>query len=134
MVLPAHEFAALEAALAQRARLLSAVLADLYGPQRLIAEGVLPPALVYANPGFLRPCRVPGSATQPILHLIAADMIRDPDGRWRVMADRTGAPNGVGLARENRRMVARNLLYKFYVETSGAAAQTRVLSYAGESA
>jgi uncharacterized circularly permuted ATP-grasp superfamily protein/uncharacterized alpha-E superfamily protein len=109
MVLPAHEFAALESGLAQRARLLSAVLADLYGKQHLIAEGLLPPALVYANPGFLRPCRAPRPAAQPILHLVAADMIRDPDGRWRVIADRTGAPNGIGLARENRRMVARTM-------------------------
>ena len=32
------------------------ILADLYGPQRLLREGLLPPALVSANPGFLRPC------------------------------------------------------------------------------
>lgn len=107
MVLPAHEFAALEAGLAQRARLLAAILADLYGPQRLLAEGLLPPALVFANPGFLRPCRA--ADRPPGLHLVAADLIRAPDGRWQVLADRTGAPNGIGLARENRRMVARTM-------------------------
>ena len=36
---PQAEFDALEAGLAQRARLLDAVLADLYGPQRLLADG-----------------------------------------------------------------------------------------------
>ncbi|WP_439576721.1 circularly permuted type 2 ATP-grasp protein [Elioraea sp.] len=109
MVLAAHEFAALESGLAQRARLLAAILADLYGPQRLLAEGALPPALVFANPGFLRPCRTPSPSQPASLHLIAADLVRGPDGDWRVLADRTGAPNGIGFARENRRMVARTM-------------------------
>ena len=51
----AAEFAELEVGLAQRARLLEALLEDIYGPQTLLAEGALPPALVFANPGFLRP-------------------------------------------------------------------------------
>ena len=69
------EFATLEAGLAQRARLLEAILADIYGPQHLLAEGALPPALVYANPAFLRPCRaVDGTGpTAPLLHFYAAD-------------------------------------------------------------
>lgn len=108
MVLPAQEFAALESGLAQRARLLAALLADLYGPQRLLAEGALPPALVYPNPAFLRACRAPAPPSAS-LHLVAADLIRGPDGHWRVLADRTGAPNGIGFARENRRMVARTM-------------------------
>jgi len=107
MVLPAGEFAALEAGMSQRAALLSEMLADLYGPQRLLAAGLLPPALVFANPGFLRPCRAPVSPRSPIIHLMAADLVRSPSGQWQVLADRTGAPNGVGFARENRRMVAR---------------------------
>ena len=40
--------------LAQRARLLDLLLADLYGPQRALTEGWLPPELVFAHPGFLR--------------------------------------------------------------------------------
>ena len=40
--------------LRQRARLLNAVAADLYGPQQLLREGLLPPALVFSHPGFLR--------------------------------------------------------------------------------
>lgn len=107
MVLPAGEFAALEAGLAQRAALLSAILADLYGPQHLLAAGLLPPALVFANPAFLRPCRAPVPPAGPIIHLMAVDLIRNSRGEWQVFADRTGAPDGLGFARENRRMVAR---------------------------
>jgi uncharacterized circularly permuted ATP-grasp superfamily protein len=63
--LSAAEFAQLERGLAQRARLLDAVLRDVYGPQALLAEGLLPPALVFANPAFLRPCRRGGRGTGP---------------------------------------------------------------------
>ncbi|WP_291297272.1 circularly permuted type 2 ATP-grasp protein [Elioraea sp.] len=107
MVLSAAEFATLDAGLSQRATLLSEVLADLYGPQRLLAAGLIPPSLVFANPGFLRPCRAPTPPVRPMIHLIAADLVRTPRGEWQVLADRTGAPNGVGFARENRRMVTR---------------------------
>ena len=107
MVLPAGEFASLEEGMSQRAALLSEILADLYGPQRLLAAGLIPPALVFANPGFLRPCRAPVPPLRPIIHLLAADLVRSPSGQWQVLADRTGAPNGLGFARENRRMAAR---------------------------
>jgi uncharacterized circularly permuted ATP-grasp superfamily protein len=43
LLLPADEWSALEAGLAQRAQLLNLVLADLYGPQRLLRDGALPP-------------------------------------------------------------------------------------------
>ena len=105
--LPAGEFALLEAGLAQRARLLAALLADVYGPQTVAADGLLPPALVFANPGFLRPCRFALHA--PLLHRYAADVIRGPDGVWRVLADRTAATGGAGYARENRRLLSRVL-------------------------
>ncbi len=104
--LTAAEFAVLEAGLAQRARLLEAFLADLYGPRALLAESLLPPALAFANPGFLRIAPLPGQGT---LHLYAADLVRGPDGAWRVLADRAAAPAGLGQARENRRLLGRVL-------------------------
>ena len=46
----------IERAVIQRATLLNAILADLYGTQRLVRDGHIPPELVFDNPGFLRPC------------------------------------------------------------------------------
>ena len=57
-VISPDEWSELEAGLIQRARLLDAVLADLYGPQTLLAERLVPPMLVHANRHFLRACRV----------------------------------------------------------------------------
>jgi uncharacterized circularly permuted ATP-grasp superfamily protein/uncharacterized alpha-E superfamily protein len=107
----AAEFAELEAGLIQRAVLLEAVLADIYGAQSLLAEGLLPPAVVCANPSFLRPCRVKGGSSPraSYMQFYAADLIRGPDGAWRVLADRTAGAGGIGYARENRRVLARVL-------------------------
>ncbi len=107
LILPQDEWAAIEAAIAQRATLLNRILVDVYGEQRLLQDGLLPRALVHGNAGFLRPCRgvkVPGDV---MLHLYAADLARSPDGRWWVLHDRTQAPSGAGYALENRIVISR---------------------------
>ncbi len=107
LILPQDEWAAIEAAIVQRATLLNRILADVYGEQRLLQEGLLPPALVHGHAGFLRPChgaKVPGDV---MLHLYAADLARSPDGRWWVLDDRTQAPSGMGYALENRIVISR---------------------------
>jgi uncharacterized circularly permuted ATP-grasp superfamily protein/uncharacterized alpha-E superfamily protein len=98
------EFLTLEAGLVQRAQLLDAVLTDLYGDQQLLSQGALPPALVYANPGFLRPCRHAGLGS---LHCYAADLLRTEDGGWNVLADRTGLADGLAHVLRNRRQLGR---------------------------
>ncbi len=100
------EWAGLDAALRQRAELLDGVLADLYGPRRLLVEGLLPPAVVLSHPGFLREVdglRVPGGRE---LVLSATDLVRSPDRTWVAVADRAQAPSGAGYAMEGRRVVA----------------------------
>src|ERR1700674_5820477 len=43
LMIPPSEWNQLEAGLIQRARLLNLILADLYGPQRLLRGGLIPP-------------------------------------------------------------------------------------------
>ncbi|MGE5517630.1 MAG: circularly permuted type 2 ATP-grasp protein [Bacteroidota bacterium] len=109
LILPAAEWATIAQAVAQRAALLDAIIADLYGPRRLIARGLLPPSLLHANPGYLRPCagiRPPGGR---FLDIYAVELARAADGGWRVIADRTEVPAGAGYALENRTIVSRVL-------------------------
>ena len=87
------EFSRLAFGLAQRARLLEAVLADVYGPRDLLRAGLLPPALVYPSSQYLRPCRMGMGGRH--LTLYAADVLRAPDGSWQVMADHTAEPAGL---------------------------------------
>ncbi len=106
LIIPPDEWAEVSAAIAQRAELLNAMLVDLYGEQRLLAEGLLPPALVYGQHGFLWPCRGVKPPGGIWLHNYAVDLARSPDGRWWVIADRTQVPSGAGYALENRTIVS----------------------------
>ena len=113
-ILTEPEFSHLAEGLAQRAEILEAVLADLYGPRTLLQAGHLPTSIVYPSPAYLQALRT-GLKDRPIgaptrhLHLYAADLIRGPDGAWCVLADRTGEPAGLAYALENRRIMARVL-------------------------
>jgi uncharacterized circularly permuted ATP-grasp superfamily protein/uncharacterized alpha-E superfamily protein len=103
-VVSAADWATVEAGLEQRARLLDAVLADFYGPGRLITSGVVPATVVYAHPGFLRPCA--GTSPPRWLVTAACDLIRGPDGRFLVRADRVATPAGLGEMLSARRVLA----------------------------
>lgn len=104
-----EDWAVIESGLIQRAVLFNLILCDLYGPRKLIREGLLPLELIYSDKGFLRQCddiRIPGAYH---LLLYAADLARGPDNRIWVLGDRTQAPSGAGYALENRMAMARIL-------------------------
>lgn len=101
LLLDSAQWAHIEAGVLQRMRLLDAILSDAYGPQRLLHQGLLPAALVRGHPGYLRAlqgCQPP----QGWLHIAAFDLVRGPDGLWRLMTQRVQAPSGLGYALENR--------------------------------
>ena len=99
----------LSAGLAERAELLDLLLADLYGPAEMVANGALPAAAVAGSPEFLRPLVGVKPRGGRFLRFYAADVGRGPDGRWWVLSDRTQAPSGVGYALENRLALSRAL-------------------------
>ncbi len=106
LIISAPDWSRLEAGLIQRARLLNCVLADLYGPQKLLLDGHLPPALVFGNPNFWRTCHGVKVPHNQYLHLLAVDLARSRNGSWWVISDRTQAPSGAGYALENRTVLA----------------------------
>src|SRR5512134_3297188 len=99
-IVGADEWSALERGVIQRARLLDATLADVYGPQTLLRDALLPPSLVFAHPQYLRPAHgiVPPGGVH--LHVAAFDLARGPEGRWWVLAQRLQAPSGLGYLLE----------------------------------
>jgi uncharacterized circularly permuted ATP-grasp superfamily protein/uncharacterized alpha-E superfamily protein len=103
------EWRRLESGLIQRATLLDQILADCYGPQELIRSRWLSPALVFAQPDFLRPCHGAALRSQHFLHFYAVDLARSPDGRWWAISDRTAIPTGAGYALANRLVTSRIL-------------------------
>ena len=105
VLVAAQEWENVEAGLSQRARLLDALLHDIYGPQRTLADGSLPPELLFENPSFLRACHS-SNVPRSWLPLYAADLVRGVDGRFLVLEDRTQAPSGAGYALENRIIIS----------------------------
>lgn len=106
LLISPEDWATLETGVAQRSRLLDAVLADLYGSQTAITSGVLPAELLFAHPGYIRAARgieIPGGH-QLFLH--GCDISRDGSGDFLVNADWTQAPSGAGYAMADRRVVA----------------------------
>ncbi len=102
LVIAADEWTYLASAVAQRASVLNAMLGDLYGPQHLLAEGLLPSALVFGQPSFKWPCvgiRPPGDV---FLNTYAVDIARGPNGKWWAIADHTQSPSGAGYSLQNR--------------------------------
>ena len=106
-VISQEEWRGVETALTQRATLINCILADCYGKQELIRTAWLPPALVFAQPDFLRPVHGLRPPEEKFLHFYAADIARSPDGRWWVVSDRTQIPTGAGYALANRLVTSR---------------------------
>ena len=109
-----QEWEWLSTAVTQRIQLLNLILVDLYGPQRLVREGLLPLELVFGQRGFLLPCHGVIAPRNIFLHLYAGHLVRARDGSWSVYADYTQGPPGAGLALENRIATSRILPADFH--------------------
>ncbi|VWX62713.1 conserved hypothetical protein [Burkholderiales bacterium 8X] len=113
LIVSAQSWSQIERGVLQRVRVLNDVMADVYGPQQLLAEGLLPAALVQGHPGYLRAMhgvRPPGDTW---LHISAFDLARGPDGNWWVVSQRTQAPSGLGYLLENRLAISRQFPQAF---------------------
>ena len=101
LIISASEWRFLEHALLQRANLFEKILADLYGPQALLADGDVPHELVFSDPSYLRPCHGLKPA-HGFIQFFATDLARSPDGQWRVIDTHVETPAGIGYALANR--------------------------------
>jgi uncharacterized circularly permuted ATP-grasp superfamily protein/uncharacterized alpha-E superfamily protein len=106
MLIEPQEWRHIEAGIAQRARLLEAVMADTYGERRLLQQGLLPASLVMAHPQYLRGMHGSQPPGGVHLHVLAFDLTRCSDGQWRVVGQRTQAASGLGYVLENRLIIA----------------------------
>jgi uncharacterized circularly permuted ATP-grasp superfamily protein/uncharacterized alpha-E superfamily protein len=107
LIISPQEWAKIAVGVEQRARLMEALLADIYGPGRMLSEGVLPAAALTGSPDFIRTLKGVQPPGGRYLQIYAADLGRGPDGRWWVLGDRTQAPSGAGYELENRLVLSR---------------------------
>jgi uncharacterized circularly permuted ATP-grasp superfamily protein/uncharacterized alpha-E superfamily protein len=107
-VIPESDWKTLSEGIEQRVRLIDALLQDVYGAQRYIKSGAVPTELVFGTDSFLRPMQS-AQVRERMLYLYAAQIARNSNGEWLVIADRTQGPSGGGLAVENRLAISRVL-------------------------
>ena len=103
----------IESGVLQRMRLLEHIMADTYGPQRLLKTGMLPTALVQGHPGYLHAMQGVAPVGGQHLALAAFDLARGPDGCWWMLSQRTEAPSGLGYLLENRLLISRQFPQAF---------------------
>ncbi len=108
-IVSAADWERLDRGLVQRVRALEAFLADVYGPQQILAEQRIPVELVLGSKGYvpaLRGIAPPGGVR---LHVAGIDLVRDPAGVFRVLEDNLRCPSGVSYVLENRLLSKRIL-------------------------
>lgn len=102
LLIDSSTWSGIEAGIVQRSRVLDAIFKDVYGPQRLLKQRIIPPELILGNPHFARGCVGHEPLGGFTLHLGAFDLGRHADGRFFVYSDRSAAPAGSGYTLENR--------------------------------
>ena len=108
-VIEADDWANVEKGVAQRVQALERFLADVYGPQLAVRDGVIPAALISTSKHFHRQAAGIVSANGVRIHVAGIDLIRDEKGAWRVLEDNVRVPSGVSYVISNRRVMAQTL-------------------------
>ena len=105
-VLDGAEWDTLAPGVAQRVKALEKLLEDIYGRQKVVADGVIPRALITSSAHFHRQARGINPANGVRVTVAGIDVIRDSEGGWRVLEDNVRVPSGVSYVLSNRRAMA----------------------------
>jgi uncharacterized circularly permuted ATP-grasp superfamily protein len=108
-VIDQAEWVTVEAGIRQRVLALEAFLADIYGPQNAVKDGVIPARLVTSSSHFHREAAGIEPANGVRIQVSGIDLIRDELGAWRVLEDNVRVPSGVSYVISNRRVMAQTL-------------------------
>ena len=101
-IIPSQEWSRIEAGLIQRVRALNAFLADIYGEQKILADGVVPRELVLGAPSYRREMRGLYVPHNTYVNVCGSDLIRDDKGEFAVLEDNLRVPSGVSYMLANR--------------------------------
>ena len=106
-VISKDDWAWLEAGVIQRVTAINLFLADIYGKQHVLKDGLIPPELVLQNSNYqpaMIGVKVPHNAYASICGI---DLVRDDKGQFMVLEDNARTPSGVSYVLENRNMMLR---------------------------
>ena len=112
-VLSASEWETIERGLEQRIDALNQFLADVYGPGRILNDGVVPRRLVLSSRHYRREMRGVRVPQDRYVSVAGIDLVRLPDGQFAVLEDNLRVPSGVSYMLTNRH-VMRNVFPKLF--------------------
>jgi uncharacterized circularly permuted ATP-grasp superfamily protein len=91
----------------QRVLALEAFLADVYGPARVVDDGILPWELLATSHHYHREAHGLTPPNGVRIHIAGIDLVRDEQGRFCVLEDNLRVPSGVSYVLENRLAMTR---------------------------
>jgi uncharacterized circularly permuted ATP-grasp superfamily protein len=106
-VIPAREWERLQAGLLQRVTVLNLFILDVYGAQKCLKDGVLPPELVLSRKEYKRELLGVIPPQRIYTHVVGTDIIRNGRGEYLVLEDNCRCPSGVSYVLENRNVLNR---------------------------
>jgi uncharacterized circularly permuted ATP-grasp superfamily protein len=106
-IIPSKEWEFLERGLVQRITALNLFLHDIYHEQKILNDGVIPPAYVLTGKHFRREFVNFNVPRDIYIHVCGTDLIRGADGQYMVLEDNGRCPSGVSYVLENRRAMKR---------------------------
>src|SRR5829696_4747089 len=104
-VLPGEVFDLLADGVAERQRGMEGLLADIYGPRRVVRDGIVPAEALASSPRY-RLASVGAPPPHRWLTVYAVDVVALTDGSWRIVQDLTDTPTGIGYALLDRAVMA----------------------------
>lgn len=106
-IIPADEWSIIESGIKQRMKALNIFLKDIYHDQFIVKDGIIPAALIYSCPNFLREMVSVDVPFDIYTHIAGIDIIRNNDGSFYVLEDNLRTPSGVSYMLENRAITYR---------------------------
>ena len=115
-IIPRSEWDVIERGLAQRVMALNYYLQDIYGPQRILKDGIIPRHLVYSCKHFRREMVGLSVPRGIYVHIAGIDLVRDSStGQYLVLEDNARSPSGISYVLENRLVMRRTFAHAFEV-------------------
>ena len=106
-IITAAEWAFIEKGIKQRLTALNLFLKDIYSNQFILNDGVIPAAMIYSCPHYLREMHNFPVPHDIYVHISGIDLIRNNDGSFYILEDNLRTPSGVSYMLENREITKR---------------------------
>ena len=106
-LVPASEWAMIEAGLQQRIKALNRFIHDIYHDQQILHDRVVPRSLVVRAQHFRREVMGIDVPHDQYIHIVGSDLIRDENGTYLVLEDNLRSPSGVSYVLANRIALSR---------------------------